>query len=125
LGAGADVGLDAVLFATPPLAARAAPRGLHLVGDEQAARTARDRHGDLEVLLRRRDEPSDAQDRLRHEGGDLAIRRGLDERLEILRAGDAAIGVLQPEVAAVAVRSVGESDPGHLALRLGAVLLIA
>src|SRR5260221_13000888 len=73
LRAGEEVRLDPVLLHSPPLAAGAAPSGLDFVGDEEPAMVAGDGNGDLEVLLGRRDEAADAQDGLRHEGGNLAV----------------------------------------------------
>src|SRR5205814_7499060 len=99
--------------------------GPDLVGDEGPARLADDGQGGVEVLLGRRDEPADALDGLHQEGGDLAVGRALDERLQVLGAGDAAVRVLQVEVAAVTVGRVGVADAGDLALHARAVLLHA
>ena len=110
---------------SPPLFARATPGSLDLVGDEQAARVLDDRQRDLEVLLRRHDEAAHALDRLGHERRDFAVGGGLDQRLQVLGAGDAAIRIREAHVAAVAVGRVGEADAGDLALRLRPVRLVA
>ena len=103
LGAGDDVGRDAVLLDAEPLAARAAPGGLHLVADENAAVLADDTGHDLKVFPRRRDEAADALDRLGDEAGDAAGSRGADQVLHILRALHIAIRIGEPERTAVAV----------------------
>ena len=86
LGHRHDLGLDAAVLDAPPLAAGAAEAGLHLVADEDAAVLPDDLDRDLEVLLRRRDEPADALDRLGEEAGDLAGRGRPDQLLDVLRA---------------------------------------
>ena len=90
LGAGHDVGRDAPLLDAEPLAAGAAPAGLHFVADEDAAVIAHDLLDDLEVFLGRRDEAADALDRLGDEAGDAAAGGGADQLLHVLRAADFA-----------------------------------
>src|SRR5205807_3908415 len=83
--------------------AGASPAGLYFVTDEHGAILANDADGDLEILLGRRDESARALNRLGHEGGRPAIRCGLDQVVEVLCAANAAVGVLEPQRAAVAV----------------------
>ena len=71
-GAGDDVGRDALLLDAEPLAAGAAPAGLHFIADEDAAVVAHDLVDDLEIFLGRRDESADALDGLGDEAGDAA-----------------------------------------------------
>ena len=72
LGAGDDVRVHAPLLNAEPLAAGAAPAGLHFVADKNAAVFANDVIDDREIFLRRRDESADALNRL----GDKCRRCG-------------------------------------------------
>jgi len=64
LGHGHDVGGNAVLLATPHLAACASESGLDLVAYEQSAILAYDFNGGWQILFRWSDEPTDPLDRL-------------------------------------------------------------
>ena len=57
-----------------------------------------------------RDESADALNGLGDEGGDLAAGAGLDQVFDVIGAGHAAIGIFQPERAAVAVGIDGMRD---------------
>ena len=109
-GAGDDVGHHFPVLDAEPVLAGAAEAGLHFVGDEQAAVFFDGVENDLEIFRRRRDESADALNGLGHEGGDLAAGAGLDEVFDVVGAGHAAIGIVQPERAAVAVGIDGVRD---------------
>ena len=70
--------------------------------------------GAFEISRRRNDEPAGADDRLGHEGGDLAGGAGANQLLDIVGAGQPALRILELERAAIAVRRVGMNEPGHL-----------
>ena len=96
----------------PHLRARPPEPGLNFVADEDAAVLPNDPDGRLEVLGRRRDEPSDSLDRLGQESGDATRRRGPDDVLDVVRARDPARRIGQVHRAAVAVRRRRVLDPG-------------
>src|SRR5262249_12452308 len=103
---GHHVWRDAVLLDAEPLAARASPRRLGLVANEDSAVPADDISHDAEVFPRRRDESADALYRLGDEAGDPPGGSRADQLLDVLRALHSAIGISKTEWAAVAVRIV-------------------
>ena len=105
-------GRHAPLLDAEPLAAGAAPAGLHFVADEDAAVIAHDLVDDLEIFLGRRDEAADALNGLGDEAGDPAAGGGADQFLHVLRAAHFAIGIGQAEGTAVAVGVVRVHDAG-------------
>src|SRR5690606_7727863 len=88
LGEDNDVRFDSPVLDGAHVPARAAPAGLHLVDDEQAACLLDDRCDAPEVVAWRHDETADALDGLGHEGRDATFGRGADEVFEV---GDAQI----------------------------------
>ena len=75
LGAGQDVGLDAVMLVGEPLAGPA-QAGLDLVEDQQDAPLVAEPADPFEVAGSREVDPPFALDRLDHDGGGLVVERG-------------------------------------------------
>lgn len=90
--------------------ARAREARLDFVDDEQRAMRRKDLLDALEVPLRRHDDAGIALDRLRDEGARMAGRRGLDDVLDHVRAGEVTRFAILAERAAVAVRIRREVD---------------
>ena len=93
LGAGEDVRRHLPVADAEHVIARAAPRGLHFVADEQPAVFSRDAGGFLEIAGRRDDEPAGADDRLGEERRDLAAGFGQDQLFDVLGALQPALGI--------------------------------
>src|SRR5712691_12243402 len=91
-----------------------APARLDLVADEQPAVAPDDADRDLEVLLRRHDEPAGALNRLGDERGRPARGLGADQLFQALRAFHPARGILEAQRAAIAVRGEAVLDARHL-----------
>jgi hypothetical protein len=117
-GAGDHIGRDTPVLDSEPLAAGAAPTGLHFIADEEAAVPAHDIGDDLEIFLRRRDEAADSLNRFHDDAGDAPGSGGANQLFEIVRAADAAIGIRETERAAIAVGVMGVDNAG-LDLRTG------
>src|SRR5690606_27484653 len=83
LGEGYDVGLHAPVLDRAHARARAAPAGLDLVDDQQAAGLLDDGLYPPEVVLWGHDEPADALDGFGDEGGDAPFRRRPDHVLDL------------------------------------------
>ena len=103
LGAGDDVRRDFPLFDAEPFFAGAAPGRLDFVGDEQAAILFYDLEHNLEIFRRRSDESADALNGLGDKSGNRAAGAGLDQVLDVIGAGHAAIGIGEMQRAAVAI----------------------
>src|SRR5262249_33788659 len=115
LGGGQDVGHDAIVVHGEPLAC-APPTAHHLVGDEQYAALFGDR-GELRQVLRRGDPHAvRPDDRFDHARRDVVVV--VDHVLEVVGAGDAAIGVALLQRAPIAVDLGPEDHPGDLSGRL-------
>ena len=108
-GARDDVGDHFPVLDAEPMLAGASEAGLHFVRDEEAAVFFHRVEDDLEVFGRRGDESADALNGFCDEGGDVAAGTGLDEIFDVIRARHAAVGILQAEGAAVAIRTDGVS----------------
>ena len=93
--------------------ARAREARLHFVDDEQRAMRRKDLLDALEVPLRRHDDARIALDRLRDERAWMAGRRGLDDVLDHVRAGEVTRFAILAERAAVAVRIRREVDAAY------------
>ncbi len=96
----------------------AAPAGLHLVGDEDAAGLADGLGDDLEIFLGRNDETARADDHLGQDSGDPAGGGGLNHFLDVLGAGDLARRVGQLQRTTVAVRRECVREARHRAADL-------
>ena len=93
--------------------ARAREARLDLVDDEQRAVRRKDFLDALEVALRWHDDARIALDRLRDERARMAGRRGLDDVLDHVRAGEVTRLAILAERAAVAVRIRREMDAAY------------
>ena len=116
LGEGDHVGDD-----LPALDAEVVPEaaeaGDDLVGDQQHLVLVADGADALEVAGRRHDDAADALHRLGDERADGVRALALDDALELVGAGDAAVGIRQVELAAVAERPRHAHDPCAAAAR--------
>lgn len=93
--------------------ARAREARLDLVDDEQRAVRRKDFLDALEVALRWHDDARIALDRLRDERARMAGRRGLDDVLDHVRAGEVTRLAILAERAAVTVRIRCEVDAAY------------
>lgn len=93
--------------------ARAREARLDLVDDEQRAMRRKDLLDALEVALRRHDDARIALDRLRDERARMTGRRGLDDVLDHVRAGEVTRLAILAERAAVTVRIRCEVDAAY------------
>ncbi len=87
----------------PPHQPRPSEAGEHLVGDQERLVLARDRLERREIARRRNDVARGALDGLDDDRRDLATGLILDDVAHVVGAGDAALGVAQPQRAAIAV----------------------
>src|SRR5258708_8250918 len=81
--AGDHVWNDFPILDAEPFLAGASPAGLHLIGDEERAILFDDLENNLEVLLRRSDEPADALNGFGDECVDIAAGAGLNETFDV------------------------------------------